>query len=90
LAHFIEVGFLLDAKNFKHLDTYQEHTFDSTITKHLFEFQEPLDTFKAVSLQDKLRKQLFENYALFSEINPVYISFNLGRNVSPFWDESLP
>lgn len=90
LAHFIEVGFLLDQKNFKHLESYQEHTFDSTVTKHLFEFQEPMDAFKAASLQTRLRTQLYENYALFSEINPVYISFNLGRNVSPFWDESLP
>lgn len=37
LAHFIEVGFNLDQKNFKHLDTYKESTFDSKITKHLFE-----------------------------------------------------
>ena len=27
--------------------------------------------------------------ALFTELNPVYVSLNLGRTVSPFWDESL-
>lgn len=26
---------------------------------------------------------------MFNEINPIYVSFNLGRNVSPFWDESI-
>lgn len=40
-------------------------------------------------MQNRLKSQLYENFALFSEINPVYISLNLGRNVSPFWDESL-
>lgn len=38
----------MDAKNFRHLDTYKEKTFDSTISKFLFEFQDPLDNFKTV------------------------------------------
>ena len=89
LSHFIEVGLLLDQKSFKHLVTYQEDTFDSKITKYLFEMQEPLDNTKALKMQSKLRSQLYENFGVFSEINPIYLSFNLGRNVSPFWNESL-
>lgn len=89
LSHFIEVGLLLDQKSFKHLVTYQEDTFDSKITKYLFELQEPLDNTKALKMQSKLRSQLYENFGVFSEINPIYLSFNLGRNVSPFWNESL-
>lgn len=37
LSHFIEVGFMMNQRNFKHLDTYKESTFESKITKHLFE-----------------------------------------------------
>lgn len=88
LSHFIEVGFTMNQRNFKHLDTYKENTFDSKITKHLFELQDPLSNDRAIQLQNKLKSQLYENYALFNEINPIYISFNLGRNVSPFWDEN--
>jgi hypothetical protein len=87
LSHFIEVGFVMNPRNFKHLDTYKESTFDSKITKHLFELQDPLSNDKAIQLQNRLRSQLYENYALFNEINPIYVSLNLGRNVSPFWDE---
>lgn len=88
LSHFIEVGFGLQQSSFKHLDTYKETTFESKITKHLFELQDDLTNFKAVRLQNTLKSQLYENFALFNEINPIYISFNLGRNVSPFWDEN--
>jgi len=37
-----------------------------------------------------LRQQISDNFALFNEINPIYISLNLGRPVSPFPDVSLP
>ena len=38
INHFIEVGFLMDPKNFKHVETYREKTFDSHLVKYLFEF----------------------------------------------------
>lgn len=41
-----------------------------------------------ISLQNKIKQQLLENYALFNEINPIYVTINLGRAVSPFADES--
>lgn len=38
-----------------------------------------------------IKTQLEENYGLFNEINPIYISINLGHNVSRFSeDHSLP
>ncbi len=47
LEHFIEVGFLIDRKNYRHIDTYKEKTFDSNIIKYLYEFQELYDSSKA-------------------------------------------
>ncbi len=89
LAHFIEVGFLLDQKNFSHIDTYQEKSFDCHLNKYLYEFQYKLDNTRAVHLQNKIKQQLIENFALFCEINPAYVSLNLGRNISPLWDQSV-
>lgn len=37
-----------------------------------------------------LRQQISDNFALFNEINPIYISINLGRPVSTFPDVTLP
>ena len=37
-----------------------------------------------------LRQQISDNFALFNEINPIYISLNLGRPVTTFPDKSLP
>lgn len=80
----------MDSKNFKHLSTYKEKAWaDSRLTKYLYEFQDKMDNHKAIQLQNKIREQLFENYALFNELNPFYISINLGRRVSPFYDESI-
>lgn len=87
LSHFIEIGFMMDQKNFRLLDTYKESTFDSKITKFLFELQDTPSNDRAVQLQNRLKSQLYENFALFNEINPIYITLNLGRNVSPFWDD---
>lgn len=80
----------MDSKNFKHLSTYKEKAWaDSRLTKYLYEFQDKIDNHKAIQLQNKIREQLFENYALFNELNPFYISINLGRRVSPFYDDSI-
>lgn len=40
--------------------------------------------------ENLLRQQISDNFALFNEINPVYISLNLGRAVSTFPDVSMP
>jgi len=88
LQHYIEVGFTLDPKNYRYLETYKEKAYDSSITKYLFEFQDPFfNNEKTVEYQKKIRSQLEENYALFNEINPIYIAVNLGRNVSQFADD---
>ncbi|CDW86114.1 UNKNOWN [Stylonychia lemnae] len=89
LNHFIEVGFLMDQKSFTFVDDYQERTHRSMLKKHLFEFQDPIDNHKMIQLQNKIKQQLVENFALFNEINPIYITLNLGRTISPFWDDSL-
>eukprot|EP00347_Sterkiella_histriomuscorum_P009856 403339614 len=90
LTHFIQVGFLMDSKNFNFIDCYKEKTYDSQLTKYLFEFQDPISNHQMLTLQTKIKQQLVENFALFNEINPVYITLNLGRTISPFYgDDSL-
>ena len=49
--------------------------------KYSYEFQIPLDQLSIVALENKLRQQISENFALFNEICPVYISLNMGRPV---------
>lgn len=91
LAHFIEVGFLIDSKNYRHVDTYKEKSFENILVKYLYEFSDLIDDSKTVNLQHKLKSSLYDNFGLFNEIQPMYISMNLGRNISPFADDgSLP
>jgi len=61
---------------------YNELTYDSMARKYLFEFQMPLRDNDVLRLEKKLRDQIAENFALFNEISPVYISLNLGRPVN--------
>lgn len=42
------------------------------------------------ALQTKLKQQVTENVGLFKEINPVYISLNMGRPASPFLEDYTP
>lgn len=49
--------------------------------KYAYEFQIPEDQINIVQLENKLRQQISENFALFNEICPVYISLNMGRPV---------
>lgn len=92
LQHYIEVGFTIDKRNFRFCESYKERAYDSSLTKYLFEFI--VDNFSnedLVKYQKLIKNQLEENYGLFNEINPVYISINLGRNVSRFAeDRCLP
>ena len=62
LVHFIEVGFLMNKQNFRQFDTTKERvfdptnrSFDSSMTKHLFEFQDKIDNPRAIVLQNKLK-----------------------------------
>jgi len=87
ISHFVEVGFLIDRNNFRLLNTFEEATHDSNLQKYLFELQDPLDNFQMNDLEFKLKQQLTDNVGLFNEINPVYISLNMGRPSTPFFDD---
>ena len=50
--------------------------------KYAYEFQIPVQDLKLVDLEHKMRIQISENFALFNEICPVYISLNMGRPVN--------
>ena len=39
------------------------------------------------SLEYKIKKQLTENVGLFNEINPFYVSLNMGRPSTSFFDD---
>lgn len=52
--------------------------------------KEDKDESRLLQKENMLRQQISDNFALFNEINPIYISLNLGRPVSPFPDVSLP
>ena len=41
-------------------------------------------------LEFKIKQQLMENIGLFNEINPVYISLDMGRPSTPFFDDYIP
>ena len=90
ISHFVEVGFLIDRNNFRLLDTFEEATYDSNLKKYLFELQDPIDNFQMNDLEFKIKQQLTDNVGLFNEINPVYISLNMGRPSTPFFDEYVP
>jgi hypothetical protein len=45
IEHFVEIGFLVDKNDFRLLTTFEEHTYDSTLKKYLFEFQNPIESF---------------------------------------------
>ena len=79
--------------NFLSLQTYNELCYDSMARKYLFEFQINLNEnaeHSILQLENKLRTQISDNFALFNEVNPIYISINMGRPVSNFQDVSLP
>ena len=42
IAHFVEVGFLIDQNNFRLLNTFPQVTYDSVLKKYLFELQDQL------------------------------------------------
>ena len=90
ISHFVEVGFLIDRSNFRLLNTFQEVTFDSKLKKYLFELQDQIDSQQMYDLEFKIKHQLTENVGLFNEINPVYISLNMGRPPTPFFDDYVP
>jgi len=90
IQHFIEVGFLIDENNFRLLNTYDEDTYDSRLKKYLYELQDPIDNFMMNELEFKVKQQLSDNVGLFNEINPVYISLNMGRPSTPFFDDYIP
>ena len=50
--------------------------------KYAYEFQIPMQDLKLTDLENKMRIQISENFALFNEICPVYISLNMGRPVN--------
>jgi len=87
ITHFVEVGFLIDRNNFRLLNTFEEATYDSNLKKYLFELQDPIDNFQMNDLEFKMKQQLTDNVGLFNEINPVYISMNMGRPSTPFFDD---
>ena len=41
-------------------------------------------------LELKIKQQVSDNVGFFNEINPVYISLNLGRPAVPFSDDYMP
>lgn len=90
ISHFVEVGFLIDRSNFRLLNTFSEATFDSKLKKYLFELQDQLDSQQMYDLEFKIKHQLTENVGLFNEISPVYISLNMGRPPTPFFDDYVP
>jgi hypothetical protein len=81
---------LIDKNNFRLLNIFEEQTYDSNLKKYLFELQDPLDNFQMNDLEFKIKKQLMENIGLFNEINPVYISLDMGRPSTPFFDDYIP
>jgi len=87
ISHFVEVGFLIDRNNFRLLNTFEESTYDSTLKKYLFELQDPINNFQMNDLEFKIKQQLTDNVGLFNDINPIYISLNMGRPASPFLDD---
>lgn len=87
ITHFVEIGFLLDRNDFRLINTFDEATYDSNLKKYLFELQNPIENAQMHDLELKLKHQLTENVGLFNEINPVYISLNMGRPSTPFNDE---
>lgn len=57
------------------------------LKRYLFELQDPIDNFQMNDLEFKMKEQLTDNVGLFNEINPVYISMNMGRPSTPFFDD---
>jgi hypothetical protein len=57
------------------------------LKRYLFELQDPIDNFQMNDLEFKMKQQLTDNVGLFNEINPVYISMNMGRPSTPFFDD---
>ena len=99
ITHFVEVGFLLDRNNFLIIDTLEERTsipnqfgqtYESDMKKYLYELQDPINNFQMNNLEYKIKQQLMENVGLFQEINPVYISLNMGRPSEPHNDNYVP
>lgn len=87
VSHFVEVGFLIDRNNFRLLNTHAEQTFDSTLKKYLFELQDPLSNYQMTELHYNMKQQFNDNVGLFNEINPVYVSLNMGRPSTPCKDD---
>ena len=56
ISHFIEVGFLLDANNFRLLNHFTEKTYESQMKKYLFELQDPLFNHQMNDLQAKIKQ----------------------------------
>ena len=53
----------------------------------MFEFTDSLEDSTVQQIEKKLKQQIDDNFALFNEIAPIYISLNMGRSVKPL-DES--
>ena len=90
IKHFVEVGFLVDSIDFRLINTTDEVTYESNLKKYLFEFQDSLSNSQMNALEFKVKQQLTENIGLFNEINPVYISLNMGRPCTAFADDYIP
>jgi hypothetical protein len=56
VSHFVEVGFLIDRKNFRLLNTFEETTLDSNLKKYLFELQDSLDNYQMNDLEFKIKQ----------------------------------
>jgi arginine decarboxylase-like protein len=89
LAHLVEVGFQIGSKDFLPLATYNDLTFDCMTRKYVFEFQTKLSADDIYRLEKRMRDQVHENFSLFNEIQPAYLSLNLGRPVDPFAQTSV-
>lgn len=91
-------------RNFLPLVTYNEQAYESVAKKYVFEFQDQIEPnaddydeerpmpadLGLLQLENKFRQQISDNTALFNEINPIYVSLNMGRPVSTSSETSLP
>jgi hypothetical protein len=88
LRHFIEVGFQIGSLNFQHTHIYNEQTYDSMLRKYVFEFQKRWTSTEFADLIHKIKRQISDNFALFNEISPIYITLNFGRPANAFIEKA--
>mgnify|MGYP005645498677 CR=1 FL=1 len=72
------------------VNSFDEATYDSNLKKYLFEFYDNIENAKMNDLEFKIKQQVNDNVGFFNEINPVYLSLNLGRPALPFSDDYTP